>query len=395
MQLIYIGYWGAHDGLSQSTIYPNLRELARRPQVSRIYYISLERGILTANFRSPDIDPKVEHHPVFSPPGLPHYVTKWRDFRRVRRVIRHIGRTHRIAVVMCRTSLAGYFGLYAKRALALPFFVESFEPHADYMVDSGAWTRGGLKHRFQRRLEHRITQHAIAVSPVSVNHRNHLVANGMDPGRVLEVPCYVLTDLFRPDAGQRARMRTKLQIPEGGIVGIYTGKFGDIYYDQEAFATFAAAARFFPVFFMIILSPEDAASIRSRLTAAGYLSNSAFVGFVKHADVPAYLNAADFAFSTIRPTPSRLYCSPVKNGEYWAAGLPIVLPEGVGDDSEIIRKETAGAILDVNKPSEAFHEINRLIREPNIRERMHAIARRHRSFERQVAVYDRLFEMLS
>lgn len=426
MEILYIGYWGAREGLSQSTIYPNLRELARRENVERVHYVSIERSSHTPApkgetirgdqqsgfpFKGPalpsgksggkrgvgdaiHIHPKIQHYPVQSPLGLPHLLTKWIDFRRVKRQVRRICRSNKIGLVICRSSLAGYFGIYARVRFSLPLVVESFEPHGDYMVDSGTWKRHGLKHRFQTRLERNILEYAMIVCPVSHNHRGKLIEEGANPARVFPVPCYVFPELFHHDAELRKQVRGRLGIGESATVGIYTGKFGDIYYDQEAFDVFSKASRFFSDFRLIILSPQDRSFIESRLRGAEYPLDKVHVDFVSHNEVPAYLSAADFAFSTIRPTPSRRFCSPVKDGEYWAAGLPILIPDGIGDDSQIVKDERAGAILDIRNPIPAFEAIAQLIGEPGVRNRMADVATRHRNFEAQVKVYDRMFEMI-
>ncbi len=61
-----------------------------------------------------------------------------------------------------------------------------------------------------------------------------------------------------------------------------------------------------------------------------------------------YLNAADFSILTVKPTHVRLVCCAVKHGEYWANGLPIFVPTGIGDDSEVISKESREIVFDYN-----------------------------------------------
>jgi hypothetical protein len=73
--------------------------------------------------------------------------------------------------------------------------------------------------------------------------------------------------------------------------------------------------------------------------------------------VKDYLSAADFAFATIKSTPIRLYCCPVKNGEYWASGLPILLEDGIGDDSDIIKSEGGGIILNKARAIDSFKKM--------------------------------------
>src|SRR5690606_39363867 len=76
----------------------------------------------------------------------------------------------------------------------------------------------------------------------------------------------------------------------------------------------------------------------------GYLT----VAHVDHDEVPKYLSAADLAFSTNKSVPALQYLSPIKYGEYWAAGLPMITTLLEGDDARIIREESGGYLLDVS-----------------------------------------------
>lgn len=55
---------------------------------------------------------------------------------------------------------------------------------------------------------------------------------------------------------------------------------------------------------------------------------------------------ADFAISPVKPVPTKKYCTPIKDGEYWAMGLPVVIPPNISVDSQIIKENRAGAILE-------------------------------------------------
>ena len=177
-------------------------------------------------------------------------------------------------------------------------------------------------------------------------------------------------------------------------VGIYVGKFGDIYYDEEAFELFRAAADHFgPRFRVIILTPNAEADVRRKLAAVGLGPDRAFVTKAPHAEVPDYLSAADFAFSPIRPAPCRLFCSAIKIGEYWASGLLVLVTPGVGDDSAIIEAETGGAVFDLNEPGSvpvALARLAALMRSPGHRARIHELAVRHRSLNRAREAYQAL-----
>jgi hypothetical protein len=140
------------------------------------------------------------------------------------------------------------------------------------------------------------------------------------------------------------------------------GKFGSIYYDKEAFDLYRHAFDFFgDSFRLIILSGDNHAEIISKLQAAQIDLRKVTVRKVPHHEVCEYLSAADFAFSTIKPVPSRLYCSPIKNGEYWANGLPILIERGIGDDSLIIETEGGGVILETDHIKKSFQQLRELL----------------------------------
>ena len=117
--------------------------------------------------------------------------------------------------------------------------------------------------------------------------------------------------------------------------------------DTEAFRLFAHVhRRFGERFHMLVLTPTDRAKVLARCTEAGIPADHCHVAKVPHEEVPEYLSASDLAFATYRQTPSSAFLSPVKVGEYWANGLPVLLVRGVGDESGIIEAHPeAGALI--------------------------------------------------
>lgn len=228
--------------------------------------------------------------------------------------------------------------------------------------------------------------------PVAEAYRRQLIAEGVSAGKILTLPCTVDTSRFRFSDAARRHTRHELGVDENGVLGVYVGKFGDNYYGTEAFWIFARFAERRPGFRMLVLTPMPAADVQGLAREAGFPQDRLVVATRPHADVPRYLCAADVAFAPIRPASSRRFASLVKVGEYWASGLPVVITEGIGEESDIIREHSAGAVvtLDAAVVDAAVSRVEHILVEPDHRTRIAALARRFRSRDRIRQCYSAL-----
>lgn len=394
MRILFLSYWGFRDPLTTATVLPHLRLLQARPDVAAIRLVTVERGeeaLQVPALVLPFENAKISFEPLLSPPGQGVLVTKTNDFRRFPRELAAQATAFGANFIIARGAPAGALAYLVQQLTGLPFYVESFEPHAEYMRKSGVWRWYDPRYIFQQYWENRQKRRAAGLMPVAENYRRQLIAEGVPAARIITVPCSVnLTDFaFRPVA--RQELRERLRLPADALVGIYVGKFGGIYYDEDAFRLFRETADFFgPAFRLLLLTPQPAGEVQAKLTAAGFDLARASITRAPFAEVPAYLAAADFAFGLHRPTP---YVSPIKVGEYWASGLPVLLTEGVGDDSGIIRAEGGGAVFNLAQPGsvqQALARIQAVLRDADHRRAIRELAVRHRSVERAREAYKRL-----
>ncbi len=290
-----------------------------------------------------------------------------------------------IDLVMARGVMAAWLSLKFVKQNQVPFSIESFEPHADYMVEDGVWNRFGLRYRVLSNAEKAEKKMANFLLPVTEAYRQKLIkTEGIDSAKILTMPCCVDVNRFQFNEGLRAIVRTKIGIHQNTIVGIYTGKIGGIYLKDEAISLIKLAQEHYGAerFYLIILSP-DVQTWNEVLSQAGFEKNQYHIGFVDLSEVGAYLSAADFAFSLHRPSPSKIGISPIKNGEYFANGLPVIMPTGIGDDSEIVENEKLGtSIPDFSKMDRSvFEPIDALMKLDRNNSPIAVWAFKHRSFE--------------
>lgn len=397
MRVLFLGYWGLHDGLTTSTILPHLRILQERPDVTAVRLVTIERGTeaqAELTFAPGFEADKISFKPLRSRPGRNVILTKVEDFTRFPNELVKQVAEFRPDFILARGTPAGSLAYLVWRKTRLPFYVESYEPHADYMLESGVWGRYDPRYLFQQYWETRQKQLALGLMPVAENYRQQLIREGVPAQRIMTVPCSVDAAAFAFDVAARARVRQRLGWPAEAVVGVYVGKFGGIYFDAEAFELFRMAAEHFgPAFRLVILTPDPVAEVRAKLAAVRMPVQQVFVTKSPHREVPGYLSSADFAFATIKPAPCRLFCSAIKIGEYWASGLPVLVSPGVGDDSAIIENEGGGAVFDSTFPAsirEALAVIAQQLAVPNHRLHIRELAVRHRSVEQTRLAYEQL-----
>ena len=109
------------------------------------------------------------------------------------------------------------------------------------------------------------------------------------------------------------------------------------------------------------------------------------------------MGLADFALTPVKPVPTKKCCSPVKDGEYWALGLPVVITAGISEDSEIIASSRTGVVLENLSPAEmdaAVKKMDELLRENKdgqLSESICQLAVKHRNFSIAEHIYQKIY----
>lgn len=392
--IVFLSYWGSDEPLTVSTVLPTLRMLIDQGMAARVVLCTVERSA-----RIP---------PPFEMPGCVH--VQWRarqhgpkaiaralDLKHMHADLVALLRSERPAMLMARGVVAGGMAHFAARATGVPFAVDYVEPHADYMADVGEWRKNGPLYLGLNALIRLQCRSALRLVTVSHNYRRMLSAQGVPADRILVAPCPVDAERMRFDPQARAEVRTLIGATSGPV-GIYLGKFGGLYHRERSFVAFARfLERAGPDARFVIRTPEPPDQVLEGMRSAGADMARVHVGFAAHAEVPRWLSAADLAFAPYRGTPSSSCISPMKIGEYWANGLPVVLTRGVGDDSSIIEHEHfGGALFDPEDRDidQALDHVLNVLAVPDQRARTATLADRYRSMDLTKAAYAAILSAL-
>jgi hypothetical protein len=393
MKVLYISNWSIHDPLTISSVMPTLKALKRYIGSERLTLVTIERK--NARFPNYEIPYDFVDHIPLTPWAQWNFVaTKSYESLLLPRIIERTCRERSVDLLFARCSPAGAIACKIHERTGIPFVVESFEPHSEYMVHCGDWPRGGWKYQYARRFEKKQMQKAKLLITVARSYRDYLVANeGVESSRVAVIPCVTDLEQTKFDPERRRVLREELGFGHA-TTAIYAGKFGGLYYDEEAFRVMRDAFDYFPDFRLILLTPTDGAHVRGRLAAAGVPEDRVCVRQVPRHEIPGYLSVADFAYSFHRPNPSSRFLCPIKHGEYWACGLPFIAPDGVGDDCKIIETEGGGANLDplLSNRRHCHETLDRIIARPGYRTAIRELAVRHKGAGLIDGVLSTLFE---
>lgn len=307
-------------------------------------------------------------------------------------LLRFIAR-EKIAVIHAWCTPGGAIGYILSRLTGRPLVLDSFEPHAESMLETNTWKRNGMAYRLLFKLEKLQLKRAsevICAAPGMIAYSQHIY--GITKRRYFVKPACVDLDLF-------SRKNTKLlTIPElapGSVVCVYAGKFGDIYLSGEVFDFFAAARTFWgDRFKVLLLTNQSDEEIRDFCEYSGLPVETVIKKFVAHHEVPSWMALGSFGICPVKPVPTKKYCTPIKNGEYWSMGLPVVITRDISIDSAIIEEQEIGYVLKALNSDEylkAVKVMDALLQDPKLPGKIRMIAETQRHYNLADGIYETIY----
>ena len=389
--ILILTYWSFSDALVQTYTLPYVKIMADQlPPGSRIHLLTLERSApVQQHVTGYDT---IVHLPLnYLPFGVSAVFGWMKNLRLLRRYIRK----QQIDYIHAFCTPAGMVGYLLARMSLKPLVLDSFEPHAEAMVENGEWKKSSSAFKILFYFEKKQSQQASYVIAA---------AHGMDayakekygvalPGMLIKPACVDLeafTLSYRKDKTLLAELELKDK-----IVCVYAGKFGGIYLKSEVFEFYKACyALWGDRFAALILTSHLPAEIEAMAQAAGLPKHLFRVRFVPHADMPRHMGLGDFAITPVKPVPTKNFCTPIKNGEYWAMGLPVVITQHISVDSALIKEHDAGYVLEELHAAEytrAAEKISVLLAEKDLALKIRSMAERYRNYAIAHSIYARVY----
>lgn len=394
--ILVLTYWSFKEGLIQSYTLPYLLIISKYLNGGKIFLVSLEKENMKLNEKErKDAKEFLESHNIIHIP-LPYRslsvkgAIRWfKDLFALSNLIRRENVTH----IHAWCTPAGMIGVFLSRVNNIPLNLDSFEPHAEAMVENGSWPEGSIQFRIMfyfERVQVKMARHVIATTKGMYNYTK--TKYGFDIPNFYVKPACVNLSKFKP--GNKMLDREKIGI-NGEIICVYAGKLGGIYLDKEVFQFFKRAEMYWKDNFKVmLLTNHSDKEIENWINSAELDPKTIIKRFVPFSEINTYLSAADFGITPVKPVPSKKYCTPIKDGEYWATGLPVVITKDISNDSDIIARNKIGFVLENLSEAEydkAISRIDELIRKDGIKEKIRDVAVKERSFEIAEKVYKNVY----
>jgi colanic acid biosynthesis glycosyl transferase WcaI len=235
------------------------------------------------------------------------------------------------------TAIAGY-GIARMHRVPFVFEVRDLWPRS--IVEVGAMSKHSPIVKALERAEMFLYQHSERIVAVTDSFVDEISERGVARDKISVVKNGVDLGLFRPGPKEND-VRRKLGL-EGKFVATYIGTHG-MSHGLDTLLDAAALLKDDDRFRILLVGEgADKAALMARAESQG-LRNVLFIGQQKHADIPAFVRAADVTVVLLKAKPLFKTVIPSKIFEFMGAGRPIVL--GVDGEARQIVEASGGGVF--------------------------------------------------
>lgn len=397
MNILALTFWSYKEGLIQTYTLPYLRQIHEVSPKSKIYLLTLEKpSLVLSQEEMNNAEITLAQSNIYLMPFNYKRFGLIAMFRWVGIMIQLFFTIFfkRVKVIHSFCTPPTVAGSVLSFLTGRKLVIDSYEPHAEASVENGDWKRTDFAFRFLFWFEAFLSKQAHTIISATQGMREYAKEKyNATFERFYVKPACVDLDLFSEKNLKNPKLLKELNL-EDKLVAVYAGKFGGIYLDQEVFDYLKIAQDYWgDKFRVLLLTNQSDEDLHGWANKSGFETKAIVKRFVRHHEIPDYMGLGDFGLTPVKQIPTKRYCTPIKNGEYWALGLPIVSTANISDDSGIIEKENIGSIISEYNDEEylrSIKEIDSLLKN-NSREilyrKIRTIAEKYRSFDIAEKIY--------
>lgn len=398
--IIVLTHWSFKDALIQTYTLPyvNIVRSILPPGKKIIVVTSEQKNLALTGTETQNINKEWHKQNMMLLPlpyqamGIKKMIVSVNQLQQLYRLIKK----ENVSTIHCFCTPAGAIGYLLSKLSGAVLVIDSYEPHAESMVENGTWGKRSFAFRFLFLFEKLQSQRAAYFVSTSAGMKGYAKQKyGVDIQRFFVKPACVDFNKFLP-GNKDGNLLDELNLRDK-IVCVYAGKLGGIYLKEEVFDFLHECYRHWGERFrFLMLTNASKEEVQEQQKRVGLPEHIIIQKFAKHEDVPKYLSLGDFALNPVRPIPTKRYCTSIKDGEYWATGLPVVITKNISDDSDIIAQNEIGYVLnslDSKEYKNAIAKIEQLMNghAEMTRQKIRSVAKKYRSFQIAEKIYKEIY----
>jgi len=392
IKVLYITYDGLLEPLGQSQVWSYLKRLSAE---HCIYLISYEkRADLLNKTRVTQMHSICHLHGVNWFPQLyhksPSVLATAYDIAFGSILGCYLSIRFHINIVHARSYVPAMMALMIKRITKNRFIFDMRGFWADERLDLGQWNKTSIIYRLLKKVERKCLLRADAV--VSLTHASVNIMQQYDymaekKNCYTVIPTCADLSLFYP---------SQVGTVSSSFTLGYVGSVGGLYLFDEVLLAFRELVQQRPDSRLLVLNKGSHDYIHCAIKASGIDSSSIEVVACAYEDVPAYLHRMHASIFFIKPTFSKIASAATKLAEILGSGLPVLVNDGIGDQSDIILNDgqAVGVVVDNFLPdtlSQAIAGLLILSQDENMKKLCRTVAEQHFSVEWGAQQYAALY----
>lgn len=255
-------------------------------------------------------------------------------------------------------------------------------------IEKEHWNKRSLKVYFFMYMEKRILKYADSVVVVSEYFKSYL--NDNYPDQNFEKKIEVIPNRTRIN---NEFINHKNRRQSDSILCVYTGSAVKWQMTEDFHQLLRAATKVFDDIKILILS-YHVDEFEKVFLNVPELRNRVIIKEVLQENVMGELINCDFGILIRMKGLMSRVSAPLKFAEYLAAGLPVLISEGVGDAEEMVIKHKVGIVVKNKNYEEALDEMKKLLQDHDVHSRCRKLAENdfniQDSFKQYLYIYQRL-----
>ena len=399
MKVLYISHDGITDHIGKSQVTPYLLGLAKNGH--DITILSNEKDIHSKDIQEYKslftessikwfINPYSNRIPIISP-----LLTSFRQYLKAKKICLRDS----FNLIHSRCYPSTILGYFLKKSLSDTKLLFDLR---DFWIDTRIETRKlGFLYRPLKTIEASLFRNADSFICLTEKAKSKIARMGDQfdcTPKVTVIPCCADMDLFKYDKENSEELKQIRQQEglDGSFVLTYLGSLGAVYLLPNMVRTFKILKYLDSSSKFLFISNNGKDEVLKEFLNNDLNEKDLVFKTLIRSDVPKYLEMADLSLVFIKPSDSKIGCSPTKLAELLAMGIPVLANKGVGDLNEILCIEKNNSIcLDSFDENHIRESLLKITSQRVDKEKIREFALKNFSLPEAIRRYEAVYKSLS